>query len=288
MQQKQRPDIAGDAVPPPLARELESVLRLLRERIEHESESPERHIALIRLVDGLVIEDWLDIAEKHNLQDWLALPLDRQEGMPLHSLRATFEKLVYQRDHDILTGLGNRRLFDRVAAFELQRARRSGTPLSLVMLDIDHFKRVNDTYGHATGDTVLAGLGELLTRSVRVYDLAARLGGEEFCLVLPGASVRQAEDMALRILEEFRELSFEAPDGSRFSVTFSAGVATASGNGRLPDLKSLLAEADSLLYEAKEQGRNRVLTAQSRHSIAENPALVQVEEKQFLFTGKHA
>lgn len=287
MQQKQRPDIADVSVPPPLVKELEDVLRLLQERIAQEGGSPEQHFALIRPVEGLSIEDWLDIAEKHGVQGWLALSLDRQEGMPLHSLRAVLEKLVHQRDHDALTGLGNRRLFDRVAAFELQRASRSGTPLSLVMLDIDHFKRVNDTYGHATGDTVLASLGELLTRSVRVYDLAARLGGEEFCLVLPGATAHQAEELALRILEDFKELSFEAPDGSRFSATFSAGVASAVGNIKKLSVKTLLAEADSLLYEAKEQGRNRVITAQSKHTISENPALVQAEEKQFLFTGKH-
>lgn len=291
MQQNHRPEIAEDSVSPSLIRELADVLHLLQERIA-QAGSPEHHFALIRLVEGLSIEEWLDLAEKHHIHDWLALPMDKQEGMPLHSLRVVLEKLVYQRDHDLLTGLANRRLFDRTITFELQRAGRSGTPLSLVMLDIDHFKNVNDTYGHATGDTVLASLGELLTRSVRVYDLASRIGGEEFCLILPGASTHQAEDMAMRILEDFRELSFEAPDGSRFSVTFSAGIATAPGNGatasRLPDAKTLLAEADALLYEAKDQGRNRIITTQTRHSVANNPALVQAEEKQFLFTGKHS
>lgn len=261
-------------------------MRILQERIAVAG-SPDHQFALIHLVEGLSIEEWLRAADVHNIHGWLALPMDKEEGMPLYALRTVLEELVHQRDHDTLTGLGNRRFFDRTISFELQRAARTGTPLSLVMIDLDHFKDVNDTHGHATGDAVLVGLGELLSRSLRVYDLAARIGGEEFCLILPGASLRQAEELAERILDEFRGMTFEAPEGGVFSVTFSAGVVTVMGRKNLPDAKTLLNDADALLYEAKRQGRNRVVTMRSEQKVSENPTLVQAEEKQFLFTGKH-
>ena len=287
MQQEQQHDIADSSVSSSLIEELESVLHLLQERLA-QAASPEHHFALIRLVEGLSLEEWLEITEKQYSREWLALPLDKQEGMPLQALRAVLEKLVHQRDHDVLTGLGNRRLFDRILTFEMQRAARSDTQLSLVLLDIDHFKKVNDTYGHATGDVVLACLGKHLARSVRMYDLAARIGGEEFCLILPGASGLQAKDLTLRILEEFRDFSFEAPNGGCFSVTFSAGIATTTGKTKFPSPSALLDEADGFLYEAKKLGRNRIVSPQTKSPLSQNPALVQAEEKQFLFTGKNS
>ena len=271
---------------PHILKELEDVMRKIQSRIAVER-SPEHQFALLHLVEGLSLEDWKQIADKFHVQGWLALPIDKADGMPLHVLRTTLEELTYQRDHDTLTGLANRRLFDRQINLEMQRALRTDTPLSLAMLDLDNFKDVNDTHGHATGDNVLVTLGDLLTRTLRVYDVAARLGGEEFCLLLPGASTRQAADLVTRILEDFRCIPFEAPEGEVFFTSFSAGVVTTMGSSAQNAGKELLAQADALLYEAKHQGKNRVMTMGTKHSVSENPALVQATEKQFLFTGKH-
>lgn len=284
MPQKQPDRTADCPLSPEILQELDAALRKLQERIALYSR-PEHRFALIHLVDGLPLEAWAEIADQLEGKKWLALPLDEKDGVPLYRLRKTLEDLVYQRDHDTLTGLANRRLFNRQIAMEMQRALRTHTPLSLVMLDIDNFKDVNDTYGHPTGDKVLVALGDLLARSLRVYDLAARVGGEEFCLLLPGATTRQAADMAERVLEDFREIPFETTEGHTFHATFSAGVATAEGNGT-GKWEDLFAEADALLYDAKNKGKNRVITTVSKHRISENPAMVQAAEKRFLFTGK--
>ena len=287
MQQKRPPDYSALNLAPQLVQKLETVLQKIQERIALER-SPGATFALIHLVEELSLEEWHAIASQLDLHGWLALPLDQEDGVPLETLRQTLEELAHQRDHDFLTGLANRRLFNNLAHLELQRALRTDSPLSLVMLDIDDFKEVNDTYGHATGDTVLASLGALLKRSMRSYDLAARLGGEEFCLLLPGAAGLQACDLATRILEEFRQIRFETPDGGTFSRTFSGGVATSRNRPGRDTVEDLLRQADDLLYQAKRQGKNQICTLVSKQTITENPALVQVAEKQFLFTGKVA
>jgi diguanylate cyclase (GGDEF) domain len=283
MPQKQ-PDAAILSTVPYLADDLDTVLQKIQECIAAKR-NPEHSFALIHLVTGVSLEDWLALAAQSRTQDWLALPLSEKDRGPLEALHLVMENLTYQRDHDFLTGLANRRLFSRLASQELQRARRTETPLSLVMVDIDSFKDVNDTYGHAVGDTVLASLGKLLKRSMRVYDIAARLGGEEFCLLLPGATGLQAYDLTMRILEEFRVIEFEAASGDRFTKSFSAGIATCSGKGQ-DSIDTLLHKADELLYTAKKQGKNRICIQTPSCAISDNPALVQASEKQFLFTGK--
>lgn len=286
MQQEPPFDITKHSLGPQFLKDLDDVLRKLQARVNVAS-SPEHRFALVRLVEGLSIADWREVAAQFNVHGWIALPIDKEDGVPLRVLRETLEELTFQSDHDMLTGLANRRLFDRQVAQEMQRSLRTSSPLSLVMLDLDNFKDVNDTYGHATGDKVLMELGDLLLRSLRVYDIAARIGGEEFCLVLPGADTRQAADLALRILDDFRCTPFETPDGGTFFTTFSAGVATSTGDPQQTSA-ALLAQADELLYEAKRQGKNRVLTMGTRQKLSDNPALVQTAEKQFLFTGKRA
>ncbi|SBW00497.1 putative Diguanylate cyclase [uncultured delta proteobacterium] len=281
------PDFSALNLEPQLIKKLEDVLRKIQEKIAVER-SPGHKFALIHLVEELSLEEWHSIASQLELHGWLALPLDKEDGVPLERLRQTLEELTRQRDHDFLTGLANRRLFDRMAHQELQRALRTETPLSLVMIDIDDFKDVNDTYGHAVGDKVLAALGDLLEKSLRAYDLAARLGGEEFCLMLPGATSIQAYDLAMRILDDFRAVHFESASGERFSCTFSAGVATSRNRPGRDTVTDLLRQADDFLYQAKSLGKNRVCTMVARHVVSENPALVQVAEKQFLFTGKMA
>lgn len=287
MQQKRKPDSAGLDLAPQLLEKLENVLRKIQGRIAA-GRAPGYKFALIRLVEELSLEDWRELASRRGLHGWLAFPINDDEGVPLDVLRSMLEELTFQRDHDFLTGLANRRLFDRLAYQELQRALRTETPLSLVMIDIDDFKQVNDTYGHPVGDKVLVALGDMLSRSLRAYDLAVRFGGEEFCLLLPGATSLQASDLAGRILKDFSAVEFEAANGGTFSNTFSAGVATSRNAPGLNTVQDLINEADELLYKAKRQGKNRVCTLTSKRDCFDCPTLVQVAEKQFLFTGKIA
>jgi len=151
---------------------------------------------------------------------------------------------------DSLTGLANRRLFDESLQREVARAQRLSTPLSLLVFDVDHFKQVNDTYGHQTGDTVLREVADALVANTKNYDVAARYGGDEFVVLLPGCS----RDDALRVAERVRfgisRAVGEAP------VTISAGVATVPDNAT--DAERLMAAADSALYDAKRTGRDRV------------------------------
>jgi len=165
---------------------------------------------------------------------------------------------------DGLTGLPNRRTFDETLDREVVRATRSNESLSLVMLDVDHFKRVNDTLGHAGGDEVLRMIGRILATSLRQIDLPARFGGEEFALVLPDCT----GVAALTLAENLRQ-AIAAAHGDRpeLAVTVSAGIASFPRNA-LTDTE-LLRHADEALYQSKRDGRDRVTLATRRAPAAE-------------------
>lgn len=154
---------------------------------------------------------------------------------------------------DPLTGLSNRRHFVQVFDEEMARANRNGEPLSLVFFDLDHFKRINDTYGHHVGDQVLCESAELIKKHCRQYDLPARWGGEEFVILLPSVDIGGATMIADRIREGFVTDCCRAMP---FTQTISGGVAQL-----LPDdsLETLADRADQALYAAKNSGRNRVV-----------------------------
>lgn len=157
--------------------------------------------------------------------------------------------------HDALTGLGNRRKLDAVFAAEFNRLRRHGGSLCLFMADIDHFKNINDRYGHATGDEVLAQFGELLHQQMRPTDTSARIGGEEFVVLMPHTRVREAFGTAERLRATMMERTF---GGLKEGITVSIGVAELQHH---EDRESLLRRADQALYVAKHAGRNRVVLA---------------------------
>lgn len=156
---------------------------------------------------------------------------------------------------DELTGLANRRELMRRLEEEVTRARRYGNSLSFAILDLDHFKPVNDRYGHQVGDRVLRRIGELLDERTRSPDMAGRYGGEEFGLVLPESTGEEAVALSEPILESVRELVFEA-DGREFGLTASIGVAGLE-DAEEPT-ERLIGAADEALYRAKEEGRDRV------------------------------
>lgn len=162
---------------------------------------------------------------------------------------------------DGLTGLVNRRYFMERAETELLRAHRYDRPVAVGMADLDFFKRINDTYGHAAGDLVLKTFAQLLKDSVRQTDLVCRYGGEEFAFVFPESTVDEALVLAERFRQRFAEREIFLPDGHRVHVTISIGLADAS---RLP-LEKALSCADQALYQAKHEGRNRVIVAAEQH-----------------------
>jgi diguanylate cyclase (GGDEF)-like protein len=159
---------------------------------------------------------------------------------------------------DGLTGLANRRLGTAALEKELARAQRFGEPLSLVLTDIDDFKRINDRWGHPTGDEVLKVFADVLRASVREIDLAGRWGGEEFALLLPGTDLEGAREVAERVRRKLARTKFLAPDGERIRVTASFGVAAFP---EAPSQDQLVAASDGALYDAKRTGKNRVAVA---------------------------
>lgn len=167
---------------------------------------------------------------------------------------------VKQATTDALTGLLNRRAFDEYMKTEQQRAQRYGKTFSLMMLDIDYFKKVNDTYGHAAGDALLKTLATILTQQVRDIDIVARFGGEEFVIVLPETEGTGAKILAERIRQTIARTPFTLPDEREIGVTVSMGIACFPHNAG--SVETLLERADQALYLAKNNGRNRVFLYQ--------------------------
>jgi diguanylate cyclase (GGDEF)-like protein len=168
---------------------------------------------------------------------------------------------------DPLTGISNRRQFESLARAELGRSQRYMRPLSLLMIDIDHFKQVNDRFGHEAGDRVLKFLANVLISAKRASDVVGRIGGEEFAILLPETS----KEAALVIAERLRQLAqtcAPAIAGEKLDVTISIGVAAASV--RTSGMETLCRQADQALYEAKRSGRNRVVAARE---VAEKVAM---------------
>jgi diguanylate cyclase (GGDEF)-like protein len=167
-----------------------------------------------------------------------------------------YEEILAQCSRDPLTGVLNRRHFEYLSEKELMRSKRYGYPLSVVFFDLDDFKKVNDSHGHAVGDLVLKGMAEVLKKSLRSEDAAARFGGEEFVMLLPQTDLPGAQTIAERILLSVRDS--ELAPGIR--VTFSGGVASFPRHG--DTIQELLEFADKGLYEAKIQGKNRIVVPQ--------------------------
>ncbi|XQU08976.1 diguanylate cyclase [Halomonas sp. LY9] len=169
------------------------------------------------------------------------------------------ERLQQQSVRDPLTGLYNRRYLEESIQRELGRAKREHTPLTVIMLDLDHFKRINDEYGHSTGDKVLVALSELLKGSLRGEDLICRFGGEEFTLILPGAALEIALQRAEQLRMTIEQLRIDGGHEDLLQVTSSLGIATFPNHG--DDAQVLLDLADDALYDAKNAGRNQVAVA---------------------------
>lgn len=176
---------------------------------------------------------------------------------------AARQQLELLANRDGLTGLTNRRHFMLLAEQELARAQRYRRPLTVGMADLDHFKRLNDTYGHAAGDAVLKAFAALVGETLRQSDLSCRYGGEEFAFLFPEVAIDEATRLAERLRERFAEVEIRIPDGRLVRVTFSMGLADAT----ILPLEGALKRADEALYEAKRSGRNRIAVAGSHADV---------------------
>ncbi|MBB2201302.1 GGDEF domain-containing protein [Gluconacetobacter tumulisoli] len=177
----------------------------------------------------------------------------------LNSLEVMFRSGRSSNDvEDPLTRALNRRFLPSIMAYELRVASQTGRPLSVLFLDVDHFKRVNDAHGHAAGDSVLRAVAQVLEESSRLSDMIFRYGGEEFLLILGDTDQNQMVQTAERLRQQIEEMPITLLDGSTTQVTVSIGGALYSGH---PDYEHLLKAADAALYQAKKNGRNRVEVA---------------------------
>jgi diguanylate cyclase (GGDEF)-like protein len=197
--------------------------------------------------DGTLTEQEMNLAGSISEQVALALSNAKLRQV-LHN----------QSIKDALTGLYNRRFMEESLTRELARAQRNGSSVSVIMLDIDHFKQVNDMHGHAGGDAALRMTAQLLKTSLRASDLACRYGGEELVMILPDCTKENALVRAQQVCEALRQLS-TLEGGHSISVTASFGVATAPEH--TSDLSELIHKADGAMYAAKRAGRNQVMSA---------------------------
>lgn len=232
---------------------------------EIRTQERQSYIYVILLTAKTKKEDVIEGLEA-GADDYIAKPFDAHElkvrvraGSRIirlqEDLMSALAASEYQASHDALTGLLNRKATIELLKKELLRADRQTAPLGVIIADLDHFKRINDSYGHLAGDVVLKEVAALMMKSVRPYDSAGRYGGEEFLIVCPACDAECAHGVAERLRCLLSATPLVTAEGV-FNVTMSFGVASVNCEGA--DADSIIRMADHALYEAKELGRNRV------------------------------
>jgi diguanylate cyclase (GGDEF)-like protein len=211
-----------------------------------------RIVGVIQLLNGLGQSEFTEQDQRilSTIADFTAIAIENSR------LLQTVRALTITDD---LTGLYNSRHFQTLCDYEMERATRYGSELSMVFLDLDHFKQVNDTYGHLTGSRVLKEVGQLIREVIRKVDHAARYGGDEFIFLLPSTGKQGALGMARNLLEVLRDREFISDCGQSIKVTASIGVATYPTNAYC--LQELIKLSDEVMYEVKRSTRNAVKSA---------------------------
>ncbi|CAA7622221.1 Response regulator [Candidatus Terasakiella magnetica] len=221
---------------------------------------PREDTSLLRLVVERVPVVLTNEGKIHDLALSLRAFCDSQRTMAELEVLAT---------RDSLTGVANHRHFHHLASLELDHARRMGRSFSLLALDLDHFKRINDTWGHAAGDETLKVFVAACRQTLREYDILGRIGGEEFAVALPNTNADGARFIAERLRQQVEQAIISPATGEMCQITVSIGIAAYAGGDLLstessfPDVPALLVRADKALYRAKEMGRNYVVLASS-------------------------
>lgn len=208
--------------------------------------------------EQIIVVGLIDISERRDMEEALR-DANEHLSQQLDEIKKLQHQLQEQAIRDALTGLFNRRYLDEMLEVELLKAKREGYPLGLVLLDIDHFKKLNDTYGHQAGDVVLQRLGGLLKEQTGAKGFACRYGGEEFLIFFPKMGLTFIEKFAERLRVAFQDLVVHFGDFD-LKNTLSLGIATYPGHGKTA--VELIEQADQALYYAKRNGRNQVITAQ--------------------------
>jgi diguanylate cyclase (GGDEF)-like protein len=193
--------------------------------------------------------------------------INHQLSQKIAEVESLKTELEQQATRDFLTGLFNRRHLNDVLPQMLALAQRERQPLAVAIVDLDHFKAVNDRHGHVAGDTLLAAFGSLLNENTRQSDVAFRFGGEEFCLLMPGSNAATAQRKVLNLLQAWRRRAFHFETGSLIANTFSAGVSDSIAEPE--SAERLLKVADDRLLDAKRSGRNQVLCADTSGTAVE-------------------
>lgn len=230
---------------------------------------PKQHYTYILLVTAKARKDEIIRGLEAGADDYLSKPYDPQElkarlisGRRILDLQeeliAAREAMSLHANRDHLTGAWNRRMIMEILERELNRSQREGCPLSVILVDLDHFKAVNDTYGHLAGDEVLRESVKRMDAAIRPYDLMGRWGGEEFLIVVPNINGESAQKLAERLRSRIAAEPVTAQDHT-ISITASFGVVVYGGTGPVCS-QTLLHDADLALYQAKEGGRNQVRT----------------------------
>ena len=216
-------------------------------------------VPVVFLSSEVMIERQLE-AMKVGADEFLTKPINDRRLVASISMRVErYRRLRMLMERDSLTGLFDHSHIKERLDIEVGRSLRHQLPLVFVMIDIDHFKQVNDTYGHAAGDRVIKNMARMLTKRLRTSDVVGRYGGEEFAVILTDTGLQDAENLMNRMREHFASLVHES-EGQRFTATLSCGIADYPG---IDHVKGLLDAADAALYQAKEAGRNRVICARA-------------------------
>lgn len=238
-------------------------------KLRRPGEGPYRYLLLVTAKDN---KQDIVAGLEAGADDYLTKPFDVDElrarvrsGTRILQLQDALlkahEKLQFEAAHDGLTGIWNRRAILDLLKKEVERHHRNGQSLGIIMADVDHFKRVNDSYGHPAGDTVLRQVSERIAKSLRGYDFVGRYGGEEFLVIVPGCDAENLRISAERIRNSISNHSMET-DAGQISLTISLGVVSVQANS-VYDYETMLQAADTALYRAKANGRDRVEIAQS-------------------------
>ncbi|HET57546.1 MAG TPA: GGDEF domain-containing protein [Deltaproteobacteria bacterium] len=271
------------------ARLLEELERLEREILgrcgKGTDDSLSRGLLLARVIPDMTEDEWYEGTGPAAFENsWMAFPLNGNKVEALAKLNEKLEKLAHAGDRDYLSGLYNRRFFLRVLKREMTKTEKYCMPLALAIADIDNFKEINDTCGHVAGDEVVRRVADVFSSGIRAGDYAARIGGDEFALILPAAGAAESGTVVKRFLERVRDIDKQIGKDCRLlRCTLSLGVAVYTGFPLMTP-EQLIACADKELYAVKRNGKDGFRVTPVDDAGAAEP-VVRRDEKHFLARG---